>query len=126
MAIYGLLAVALIYSNTTNAQEINSKIVAVYGSASAQLNSEQIAWLENCLDRSEIITLDAAAVPASDMPFLSSVPLQTKFSENTSVESFDEGTFNPLVYAINFFLKTDQYYRIDNTSYVLKVHKKED
>jgi len=120
------LTAFLIYSGASFAQDIDSRILAVYENSISQMNTEQIAWLDNCLERSEILPIEAVPVSESDMDMLSTLPLQTKFTEVALPDTFNADTFNPLIYAINFFKKTDQYFRIDNTGFVLKIHKKED
>lgn len=122
-----LLVAFLICSGASFAQNIDSRISAVYGSSISQLNAAQIGWLDNCLERSEIISLgDVPQASAANMTMLSAVPLQTKFAAPEQPEAFNPTTFNPLIYAIDYFRKTDQYFRIDQTDFVLKIHKKED
>ncbi len=121
-----LLAVFLIYSGASFAQNLDSRITAVYGNVASQLDAAQIAWLDNCLNRSEIIPTGAVPVAETEMALLSSLPLQDKYTEVSSSETFNSATFNPLIYSIDYFKKTDQYFRIDNTNFVLKIHKKED
>ena len=38
---------------------------------------------------------------------------------------FDKNNFNPLLYNFNFFLKTKQIYRVDNTNYLIVIKPRE-
>lgn len=99
------------------------EITEVYGKYVSDLNAEQIAWLYNKLERSEVKKMDRKA--EEQIPLLSSVALLDKYVGDLKKDSFSEPLkINPLKYQINFMNKKDQVFRIDGTDYVLFVKGK--
>jgi len=100
-----------------------AKIAEVYGAYQSQLTEEQLAWISNCLGRCSVS--EQPYVAGEALKNLSALSLNKKFVSTLAYDTgYDAGNFNPLKYNINFFLKKDQYFRIFNTGYVLKVSKK--
>jgi hypothetical protein len=118
-----LLLLNGIKSTAQSVKTTNPDIIEVYGDVAKDLNQEQIAWLHNQLERSEVKKLDRQG--NEEFPLLSSVPLVTKYISNLQKDDFTEPLkINPLKYRINFMNKKDQTFRIDGTDYVLFVKGK--
>lgn len=110
-------------SSAQSAKVTNPNIVEVYGDFLKDLNSDQIAWANNKLERSEVKKLDRKV--NEELPLLSGLPLMTKYVNNLKRDEFTEPLkINPLKYEINFMSKKDQTFRIDGTDYVLFVKGK--
>lgn len=118
-----LLLLNGIKSTAQSVKTTNPDIIEVYGDVVMDLNQEQIAWLHNQLERSEVKKL--ARQEKEEFPLLSSLPLVTKYISNLQKDDFTEPLkINPLKYRINFMNKKDQTFRIDGTDYVLFVKGK--
>lgn len=118
-----LLLLNGIKSTAQSVKTTNPDIIEVYGDVVKDLNQEQIAWLHNQLERSEVKKLDRQE--KEEFPLLSSLPLVTKYISNLQKDDFTEPLkINPLKYRINFMNKKDQTFRIDGTDYVLFVKGK--
>ena len=118
-----LLLLNGIKSTAQSVKATNPDIIEVYGDVVKDLNQEQIAWLHNQLERSEVKKL--AHQENEEFPLLSSLPLVTKYISNLQKDDFTEPLkINPLKYRINFMNKKDQTFRIDGTDYVLFVKGK--
>jgi hypothetical protein len=116
-----LLAVnkSLAQANAT----VDPRITEVYGNFATQLNTEQLAWLNTKLQRSEV--RHQPAVTGEQYPKLSSLKVIDKYIPGLKMETtFDPAHINPLKYTINFYQKTDLVYRIDGTDYILYIKKK--
>lgn len=101
----------------------NPDIIEVYGSFVNDLNQEQIAWINNQLERSTVIKMDRKE--DETLPLLSGLPLVTKYISNLQKDDFTKPLeINPIKYRINFMNKKDQTFRIDGTDYVLFVKGK--
>lgn len=100
-------------------------IAEVYGSHVSAMSYEQLSWLNSCLERCEIIPLSMIET-GMEIQNLNEVPLLDKYSEESIVEDTGEDLLavNPLKYMINFFLEKDQFFRIADSEFVLKVNKK--
>jgi hypothetical protein len=121
-----LTCLLLLNGNKGAAQSVkttNPDIIEVYGDFVNDLNQEQIAWINNQLERSEVKKMDRKENEV--LPLLSGLPLVTKYISNLQKDDFTEPLkINPLKYRINFMNKTDQTFRIDGTDYVLFVRGK--
>jgi hypothetical protein len=124
----GSIFTSLLLLNSVNTYAQSSKvtqpdIIEVYGNVVNDLNQDQIAWLHNQLERSEVKKLTRQE--NEKFPLLSSLPLVTKYISNLQKDDFTEPLkINPLKYRINFMNKKDQTFRIDGTDYVLFVQGK--
>jgi hypothetical protein len=108
----------------SQSNSIDPRIQEVYGNDAAQLNSEQLQWLNTKLSRASVLQQPYAA--GESLPKLSSLKVITKYVPGLKMEtSFDPAKINPLKYYINFYSKTDQLFRIDGTDFVLLIKKKE-
>ncbi len=109
--------------NAQSAKNVDQAITEVYGNSVQALNQEQIAWIHNQYDRSEVRQL--ARKENEGFPLLSSVPLMTKYNSGIQKDDFSQPLkINPIKYRINFMNKKDQTFRIDGTDYVLFVKGK--
>ena len=61
----------------------------------------------------------------SDIGLLSEVDLFDIFNKKIIRPVFDKNNFNPLLYNFNFFSKTKQIYRVDNTNYLIVIKPRE-
>lgn len=118
-----LLLLNGIRSTAQSVKTTNPNITEVYGDFVKDLNQDQIAWLHNQLERSEVKKL--VRQENEGLPLLSGVPLVTKYISNLQKDDFAAPLkINPLKYRINFMNKQDQTFRIDGTDYVLFVKGK--
>ena len=61
----------------------------------------------------------------STIPLLSNVPIFNIYNHKLNRPIFNRNNFNPLLYNFNFFLKTKQIYRVDNTNYLIVIKPRE-
>jgi len=61
----------------------------------------------------------------STIPLLSNVPTFDIYNYNLNRPIFNRNDFNPLLYNFNFFLKTKQIYRVDNTNFLVVIKPRE-
>ena len=124
----GGIITSLLLLNSVNTYAQSSKvtqpeIIEVYGNSAQDLNADQIAWLHNQLERSEVKKMNRQE--NEGFPLLSSVPVITKYINTLKRDEFTEPLkVNPLKYSISFMDKKDQIFRIDGTDYVLFVKGK--
>ena len=61
----------------------------------------------------------------STIPLLSNVPTFNIYNHKLKRPIFKRNDFNPLLYNFNFFSKTRQIYRVDNTNYLIVIKPRE-
>ena len=61
----------------------------------------------------------------STIPLLSNVPIFNIYNHKLNRPVFNRNNFNPLLYNFNFFLKTKQIYRVDNTNFLVVIKPRE-
>ena len=61
----------------------------------------------------------------STIPLLSNVPIFNIYNHKLNRPVFNRNNFNPLLYNFNFFSKTKQIYRVDNTNYLIVIKPRE-
>jgi len=61
----------------------------------------------------------------STIPLLSNVPTFNIYNHKLKRPIFKRNNFNPLLYNFNFFSKTAQIYRVDNTNYIIVIKPRE-
>jgi len=61
----------------------------------------------------------------SIVPLLSNVPIFNIYNHRLNRPVFNRNNFNPLLYNFNFFSKTKQIYRVDNTNYLIVIKPRE-
>jgi len=61
----------------------------------------------------------------STIPLLSNVPIFNIYNHKLNRPVFNRNNFNPLLYNFNFFSKTKQIYRADNTNYLIVIKPRE-
>jgi len=61
----------------------------------------------------------------STIPLLSNIPTFDIYNHNLNRPIFNRNDFNPLLYNFNFFLKTKQIYRVDNTNFLVVIKPRE-
>jgi hypothetical protein len=123
LLIYCLLAGFVPMSSNAQLQSNDPRIVEVFGTYATQLRSEDLAWIQNELDRCEIRQLSFTSGEA--YPKLSSVPLLDKYVPDIKMETvFDPHYLNPLKFQFDFTSRKDIVYRIDNTDYVIIIKKR--
>jgi|TARA_B100000959_G_scaffold240858_1_gene262343 hypothetical protein len=61
----------------------------------------------------------------SKTPLLSNVPVFDIYNHKLKRPVFKRNDFNPLLYNFNFFSKTKQIYRVDNTNYLIVIKPRE-
>lgn len=121
--ITSLLLLNSVGTYAQSSKVIQPEIIEVYGNSAQDLNADQIAWLHNQLERSEVKKLERQE--NEGFPLLSSVPVITKYINTLKRDEFTEPLkINPLKYSISFMNRKDQTFRIDGTDYVLFVKGK--
>lgn len=66
------------------------------------------------------------AVANENYPLLSQVYFINKYNADLTKDfgtQFNPNTFNPLKYALEYDAKVDMVYRVDNTDYIILIHK---
>ena len=71
--------------------------------------------------RNRIIIYQENIKDLTKIPLLSQVPIFTIYNDKISTPVFDKNNFNPLLYNFNFFSKTKQIYRVDNTNFLIVI-----
>ena len=61
----------------------------------------------------------------SKIPLLSNVPVFDIYNHKLKRPVFKRNDFNPLLYNFNFFSKTKQIYRVDNTNFLIVIKPRE-
>ena len=61
----------------------------------------------------------------STIPLLSNIPTFDIYNHKLNRPVFNRNNFNPLLYNFNFFLKTKQIYRVDNTNFLVVIKPRE-
>ncbi|MFN5418340.1 MAG: hypothetical protein ACK5B9_14880 [Flavobacteriia bacterium] len=75
------------------------------------------------VDQVTIIISTKSEQELAQLPLLSLVPLKSKCNTELIQDNsnFEIGTFNPIKYFFNFYSTIDKYYRVDGTSFIIKV-----
>jgi len=116
--------VALTNIGSINAQQVHAKIQEVYGDKAQELvmnDAEKLAFFTDIVEkRTEIIEM--AVNEKEAYPKLSSVPLLNKYNPDLSRDLvFDPLNFNPLKYSFSLSSTKAEYYRVDNTNYLIVI-----
>jgi len=61
----------------------------------------------------------------STIPLLSNIPTFDIYNHKLNRPVFNRNNFNPLLYNFNFFLKSKQIYRVDNTNFLVVINPRE-
>ena len=124
-------AINLSFSQTENhietALKINTSMLAkfyeeVYRNSEYTLNSEREGVIKLQIDR--IIFIKIPFVENETYKLLSTVIKMDKYNPTLNYDTsiFDTNTFNPLKYNFNYYLKRNQFFRIDDTEYVIMIN----
>ena len=108
-------------NKTNNTVSSEQKIYEVYGSQFFVGKQSLFQFYNNLLDHRISYKLQPP-VPNEKYPTVQSMGLQNK--NNTTISHptvFDQNSFNPLYYKLDFFAKTTKKYRIDNSNYLLVI-----
>ena len=80
-------------------------------------NLERLRFIKNLVrNRVEVRVLNDFP---KQVKLLSEVPLFNKYNAELRRKRFDKDDFNPLSYNFDFYSKTTQIYRVDNTNYYI-------
>jgi hypothetical protein len=80
-------------------------------------NPERLRFVKNILrNRLEIKVLNNFP---KEVELLSEVPLFNKYNARLKRKRFDKDNFNPLSYNFDFYSKTTQIYKVDNSDYYI-------
>lgn len=80
-------------------------------------NSERLRFIKNLLrNRVDVRVLNDFP---KQVKLLSEVSLFNKYNAKLKRKMFDKDDFNPLSYNFDFYSKTTQIYRVDNTNYYI-------
>ena len=106
------------------AQQLDSRIIEVYGNNANEIfqnNPERIKNLTDLLNN-RIKIIEMPVIGEDKYPKLSDVPLLNKYNPNLTRDAvIDPNNFNPLKYSLNFFSTKTEVYRIDNTDYIISI-----
>lgn len=105
--------------------QVDSRITEVYADHISQMRPEQLDWLNNCLQRTQVLNSSQLSGTEQNMKLLSTVHLQSKFPQPAPASPFNPSSFNPLMYSFDYFDKNDQYFKVDGTDYVIKIAGKD-
>lgn len=97
----------------------------VYANCLDYTTSEHLAMYKENISKVEIISLSEKGESNFSSNLLSSVPLRNKCNHSLvhdSDKNFNAESFNPLKYMFNYHSSKDQYFRVDNTNYVIKIN----
>ena len=75
--------------------------------------------------RNRVIIFQENIKVLSKIPLLSQVPIFNIYNNKFSRPVFNGNDFNPLLYNFNFFSKTKQIYRVDNTNFLIVIKPRE-
>ena len=75
--------------------------------------------------RNRVIIYQENIKGLSKIPLLSQVPIFNIYNNKFSRPIFNGNDFNPLLYNFNFFSKTKQIYRVDNTNFLIVIKPRE-
>ena len=75
--------------------------------------------------RNRVIIYQENIKNLSKIQLLSQVSVFTIYNDKISIPVFDKNNFNPLLYNFNFFSKTKQIYRVDNTNFIIVIKPRE-
>jgi hypothetical protein len=118
-----VVLVAVVHQNL-KAQQVNGKIQEVYGDKTQELVAKdpiRLSFLNDLLDN-RINIIESELTPNDKYVKLSSVNLLNKYNPALTRDVvFDPVNFNPLKYDLNFFPKTTEIYRVDNTDYLIVI-----
>ena len=125
LLLFSLLLFFALIPEMVVAQQITTptiqKITEVYGPSFPNDNPGMYQKMEDLLNN-RIRYTQVAQEPNEKYTKLSSRGLLNKNNPSmTRDQTFNEGTFNPLKYDLNFYAKTTQIYRIDNSNYLIVI-----
>lgn len=101
------------------------KIKEVYADKTNQVvldNPTVLKDIKSLLRNRLVIYQETDPLKQKKCKLLSEVPLNTTYNKSLKRDkSYNEASFNPLKYKLDFFEKGTYLYRIDNTDYFIKV-----
>ncbi len=94
----------------------------VYGNSEYVLTPEREKLYLQQLDK--VIFIKQPFVENENYKLLSSVLKMDKYNPNLNydVSNFNYQLFNPLKYNFNYYIKVNQFFRVDNTDYVIMIN----
>jgi hypothetical protein len=110
--------------NNSYGQQINPKILEIYGDKTQSLVIDEPQHLErlNDLLDNRIKIIESQISGEEKNVKLSQVALLNKYNPYLTRDiAFDPLNFNPLKYDFNFFPKSTAVYRVDNTNYIIVI-----
>ncbi len=123
---YFFLLMLFLNISFLHSQDINPKIVEVYGEKLQEIlkNDPERIKIFNDLLENRIKIVKSPIVGEDKYVKLSSIPLSNKYNPNLKRDVvFDPNNFNPLKYNMDFFTSIVQAYRVDNTDYIIVIEK---
>lgn len=114
-------------SATTNiavTPKVKSFAAEIFKNSPNYMTPEVLAIMQERYSRVEVkqepVTAGEKYTPLSKTYFIN------KYNPDLKKDgaNFDPANFNPLKYALDFDARTDVVYRVDNTSYIIYVHKR--
>ncbi|RYZ26850.1 MAG: hypothetical protein EOP49_42955 [Sphingobacteriales bacterium] len=104
---------------------LDPRIAEVYTGVPQYTTPAHVAMYEENLGRVEVKHVVPTAT--ENYTLLSSVPLKNKYNQALVYDNgsnFNPAQFNALKYLFSFYPIQDMTYRVDNTEYVIIIHKK--
>ncbi len=128
---FAFFVVAMMFVSTSSfaqrdySQNVAAKATEVFKNCSEYAGTEYLPTYKEWLSRVEVKT----QVISSNETYLklNSIPLRNKCNMDLTFQNtnFDQSTFNPLKYLLDFETKEKLTYRIDGTNKILIVHPKQ-
>ena len=118
------------YPDNINLPFTNSelaKLKMAYGDELENQILDRLVRVKDIKDilRNRVIIYQENIKGLSKIPLLSQVPIFNIYNNKFSRPVFNGNDFNPLLYNFNFFSKTKQIYRVDNTNFLIVIKPRE-
>jgi len=111
-------------TNVTVTPKVEAFAKEIFKNSPNYITPEMLSILQEHYNRVEIkqepFTAGENYTPLSKTYFINKYNPDLKKDDT----NFNPATFNPLKYALNFDARADMVYRVDNTNYIILVHKR--
>lgn len=120
--VFSILSITFVFGQKDFSQNIDLKAKEVFKNCADYAGNEYLPVYKSWLERIEVKQL--AYSSTENYTQLSSVSLRNKCNSELSYSdsSYDQVSFNPLKFLLDFETNSLLTYRIDNTDYLLIIH----
>ncbi len=105
--------------------KVNTFAKYVYSNCLDYTSTEHLEIYKNNISKIEIFKLSEKGETTYSISLLSTIQLKNKCNHaltHDDEKTFNIESFNPLKYMFNYHSSKDQYFRVDNTDYVIKIN----